>query len=140
MAGRYQVEFEQTFRAARPLVWAIVADTNRWDRAAGLAVPTYEWLKEGGKNLRLARATELGIPLEWIEPPYRWVEGRHVEGERRFRTGPVEGGGFQVTLEDVPGGTRAKAVAWVTTNWAVGFIQKIKFKSGLKAYFEGIED
>lgn len=140
MAGRYQVEFEQTFQAARPLVWAIVADTNRWDRAAGLAVPTYEWLKEGGKNLRLARATELGIALEWIEPPYRWIEGRHVEGERRFRTGPVEGGGFQVTLEDVPGGTRAKAVAWVTTNWAVGFIQKMKFKSGLKAYFEGIED
>ena len=140
MAALYEVTLERTFQASRPLVWAIVADTNRWDRAAGLAVPTYEWVNEGGKNLRLARAKELGIALEWVEPPYRWIEGRHVEGERRFRSGPVEGGGFKVTLEDVPGGTHAKATAWVTTNWAVGMLQKMKFRSGLQAYFEGITD
>ena len=140
MPGLYQVSLERTFSAARPLVWAIVADTNRWDRAAGLAVPTYEWKKEGGKNLRLAHAKELGIALEWVEPPYRWVEGRHVEGERRFRSGPVEGGGFKVTLADVPEGTHAKATAWVTTNWAVGMLQTFKFRSGLRAYFDGIDD
>ncbi|MFN7700637.1 MAG: hypothetical protein ACK5U8_22255 [Deltaproteobacteria bacterium] len=67
--GLYQSELEATFDAARPLVWALVSDTNRWNRAIGLAAPTYEWAKEGGKNLRLARGTELGMSLEWIEPP-----------------------------------------------------------------------
>jgi len=136
LMGLYQSELEVTFDAARPLVWAIVADTNRWDRAAGLSPPAYEWLKEGGKNLRLAKASELGIALEWIEPPYRWVEGRHVEGERRFRAGPVQRGGFKVTLEDLPGGrTKAKAVAWVEATLLVGYMQKLKFARALGSYF-----
>ncbi|MFO0714442.1 MAG: adenylate/guanylate cyclase domain-containing protein [Sandaracinus sp.] len=134
--GLYQSELEVVFDAARPLVWAIVADTNRWDRAAGLAPPAYEWRKEGGKNLRVARAQELGVPLEWIEPPYRWIEGRHVEGERRFRAGPVERGGFRVTLEDTADGrTRAKAVAWVEASMVIGVVQKLKFSRALAAYF-----
>jgi class 3 adenylate cyclase/ribosomal protein S27AE len=137
--GLYQSELEVVFDAARPLVWAIVADTNRWDRAAGLAVPRYEWLKEGGKNLRLARASELGVPLEWIEPPYRWVEGRHVEGERRFRAGPVQRGGFKVTLEDAPDGrTKAKAIAWVEAPMLIGLMQKLKFARALGAYFQEV--
>jgi class 3 adenylate cyclase len=137
--GLYQSELEATFDAARPLVWALVSDTNRWNRAIGLAAPAYEWAKEGRKNLRLARGTELGMSLEWIEPPYRWVEGRLVEGERRFRSGPVERGGFKVTLEDAPGGrTRARAIAWVEAPMVVGVVQRMKFTRGLSAYFEGI--
>ncbi|GAB4110994.1 MAG: hypothetical protein OHK0013_46930 [Sandaracinaceae bacterium] len=139
--GLFQSELERVFDAARPLVWAIVADTNRWDRAAGLAVPTYEWLRDGEKNLRLARATELGVPLEWIEPPYRWVEGRRVEGERRFRGGPVQRGGFRVTLEDAPGGrTKARAVAWVEAILPIGLIQKAKFSRALALYFADVAD
>lgn len=138
--GLYQSELEVMFDAARPLVWAIVADTNRWDRAAGLAPPAYEWLKENGKNLRLARASELGLPLEWVEPPYRWVEGRHVEGERRFRVGPVQRGGFKVTLEDAPDGrTRVRAVAWVEAPLVLGLIQKMKFARALATYFHEVE-
>ncbi|MBN8616143.1 MAG: adenylate/guanylate cyclase domain-containing protein [Deltaproteobacteria bacterium] len=137
--GLYQSELEVVFDAARPLVWAIVADTNRWDRAAGLAPPVYEWMKEGGKNLRLAKASEMGVPLEWIEPPYRWVEGRHVEGERRFRAGPVSRGGFKVTLEDMPGGkTKAKAVAWVEAPMVIGVMQKLKFGRALTSYFHEV--
>src|SRR5258708_7051862 len=96
----YAVERERVIQAPRSLVWAVVSDTNRWDRVAGLAPAKYAWLKEGNRNLRLARAKELGVELEWIEPPYQWIEGAMVEGIRRFRKGPLESGGFRVTLED----------------------------------------
>lgn len=141
MSGRrYQAELERVFDAPRALVWAIVADTNRWDHAAGLAPPRYGWLVEGKKNLRLASATELGIALEWVEPPYVWIEGRRVEGERRFRKGPVERGGFDVTLDDAPnGGTHVRAVAWVDAPFVIGVFQKMKFARALERYFDAAQ-
>ncbi len=140
MAGRYQAELERVFDAPRALVWAVVADTNRWDHAAGLAPPRYDWLVEGKKNLRLARATELGIALEWVEPPYVWIEGRRVEGERRFRKGPVARGGFDVTLDDAPGGgTHVRAVAWVEAPLVIGVFQRLKFARALERYFDAAQ-
>jgi class 3 adenylate cyclase len=135
----YAVEKEVVIDAPRSLVWAVVSDTNRWDRVAGLAPAKYQWLNEDGRNLRLARATELGLDLEWIEPPYQWIEGAMVEGLRRFRKGPLDAGGFRVLLEDADKGTtRLKARAYVDSGWLVGQLQKFKFSSALDRYFEGI--
>ena len=135
----YQTELRRVFRAPRALVWAIVSDTNRVDRATGLAAPRYKWLREDGRLLLHATASELGIELQWIEPPYRWVEGRYVEGARRFVKGPPKAGGFSVTLRDVEGGTEAEAVLHVDAPFWVGMIQKPKFKSGLTRYFDAIQ-
>lgn len=141
MAGRWQASVERTYKAPRELVWAIVSDTNRVDRAVGLAVPRYEWLHENGKSLRLAKATDLGVALEWIEPPYQWAEGHFVRGLRRFRKGPVDRGGFEVTLEDVPGGqTKLSATVWVEAPWIIGLMQKTKFSSGIRKYVDAIEE
>jgi adenylate cyclase len=134
----YAAELERVIKAPRSLVWAVVSDTNRWDRAAGLAPAKYSWIKEGSANLRLAKATELGLDLEWIEPPYQWIEGTMVEGLRRFRKGPLSSGGFRVTLEDVPEGTKVKARAYVESGFFVGQLQKFKFGSALPRYLAGI--
>jgi class 3 adenylate cyclase len=135
----YSASLDRVIKAPRSLVWAVVSDTNRWDRAAGLAPARYEWLKEGSRNLRLAKAKELGLELEWIEPPYQWIEGAMVEGLRRFRKGPLSAGGFRVTLEDAPGGaTLVKAYAYVESGWLVGQMQRFKFASALDRYLGGI--
>ena len=135
----YAAELERVIQAPRSLVWAVVSDTNRWDRAAGLAPAKYSWLKEGARNVRLAKATELGIDLEWIEPPYQWIEGSMVEGLRRFRKGPLQAGGFRVTLQDAPGETtKVSARAYVESGWLVGMLQKAKFSSALSRYLNGI--
>jgi class 3 adenylate cyclase len=137
--AEYAAELERVIAAPRALVWAVVSDTNRWDRAAGLAPAKYAWLKEGKRNLRLAKAKELGLDLEWIEPPYQWIEGSLVDGLRRFRKGPLEAGGFRVTLEDAEGGaTRVKVRAYVEAGWAVGTMQKLKFGSALARYLDAI--
>lgn len=135
----HQVELRRVLRAPRALVWAIVSDTNRVDRATGLAAPRYQWIREDGRLLRHATASELGIELQWIEPPYRWVEGRYVEGFRRFLKGPPQAGGFRVMLRDVEGGTEAHAVLYVEGPWWVGLLQKPKFSSGLARYFDAIQ-
>ncbi len=134
----YAAELERVIKAPRALVWAVVSDTNRWDRAAGLAPAKYSWIKEGSSNLRLAKAKELGLDLEWIEPPYQWIEGSMVEGLRRFRKGPLNAGGFRVTLEEEAGGTRVKARSYVDSGWLVGQMQKMKFQSALVRYLGGI--
>jgi class 3 adenylate cyclase len=139
MGGRYEVELRRVFRAPRALVWAIVSDTNRVDRATGLAPPKYRWIREDGRLLRHATAEELGIRIEWIEPPYRWVEGRHVEGYRRFVKGPPTAGGFMVDLVDVEGGTEAHAKMYVEGPMWVGWLQKPKFARGLRRYFDAIQ-
>ena len=94
--------------------------------------------------MRLAKARELGLPLEWIEPPYQWVEGTSVEGERRFLKGPLSGGTFRVTLTDqVLDGqpaTKVSCRASVDSGWAVGMLQTFKFRSALQRYLAGIAE
>ncbi len=142
---RYHAEAERIIDAPRDLVWAVVSDTNRSDRALGLAPATYRWdVDEHGKRVRVAAASELGQALEWIEPPYQWIEGRTVQGRRRFVKGPVSRAGFEARLEDAADGkTRLWAMAWMETGGVIGFfggpVQRIKFRVGLKRYLDAIE-
>ena len=141
---RYAAEAERVYAAPRELVWAVVADTNRSDRAMGLAPAKYRWeVDEEGNRTRVASARELGQELEWIEPPYRWIEGRFVQGRRTFVKGPVSRAGFEAHLEDAEGGgTRLRATTWMEAGGVLGFfagpVQKLKFRSGLKRYFDAI--
>ncbi|MBX3269334.1 MAG: hypothetical protein KF729_03685 [Sandaracinaceae bacterium] len=142
---RYEHEAERIIDAPRALVWAVVSDTNRSDRALGLAPATYRWdVDETGRRVRVASASELGQALEWIEPPYQWIEGRVVEGRRRFVKGPVSRAGFDARLEDTGDGkTRLRARAWMEAGGLIGLlggpVQRLKFKAGLRRYLDAIE-
>lgn len=146
MAERtYQATLEREYAAPRLTVWGVVSDTNRWDRASGLTPGRYEWREHQGRRVRSASARELGFEIEWIEPPYEWIEGRFVRGERIFQKGPVARGGFEARLEDAgPGRTRVKAVAYVAGEGPllhlVGPVMKGKFGKALREYLGGLED
>jgi len=144
MAGRvYEASLERRYAASRPIVWGLVSDTNRWDRASGLAPGRYSWREHDGQRVRVGNAEELGFSLEWIEPPYEWVEGRFVHGERRFLRGPVGRGGFHARLRDAEGsGTWVTAVAYVAGDGPlmplVGPFMRMKFRSALRKYLDGL--
>ena len=145
-AVRYYHEASRSYDAPRALVWAIVSDTNRSDRALGLAAATYRWEQDEKSGMvRIATAKELGLELQWIEPPYEWIEGRFLEGRRVFIKGPVAFGGFSARLEDEPDGrTKLVAVAWVEVEGigrlVIGPMQRGKFKRALARYLDGIEN
>ncbi len=145
MGGReHAVTLSRVFRAPRELVWALVADTNRWDRASGLTPGTYGWREHEGRRRRGGTAREMGFEVEWIEPPYEWVEGSFVHGERRFLKGPVARGGFRARLEDVEGGTEVRATAYVAGEGAVvsvlSPILRTRFRRALRRYLASIDE
>jgi class 3 adenylate cyclase len=140
---------ERTISAPAPLVWALVADTNRFDRAAGLAAGSYKFreLPDGSRE-RVATAKQAGFAIEWIEPAYDWIEGRFVRGARTFTAGPPKAGGFSVELVPDPKApttsTIVKARAWVAGEGFFGFVARMimrpKFKAALRKYLDAIEE
>lgn len=133
---------KRVFAAPRDLVWALVADTNRWDRASGLTPGTYRFKMIDGVWSRTAASRELGVDIEWVEPAYRWIEGRMIHGERRFLKGPLSAGGFEAHLSDVSGGTEVVARGYVAGSGfmtaAVGLVMKMRFGSALERYLDAI--
>jgi class 3 adenylate cyclase len=139
----YEVTVDRHYAASRFAVWGLVSDTNRWDRASGLTPGRYGWGEQGGQRVRTGSAKELGFDIEWIEPPYEWIEGRFVHGERRFLKGPVSRGGFRARLRDAEdGGTWVTAVSYVAGGSAlmhiVGPVMKVRFRSALGRYLDGL--
>lgn len=146
-ARRYEATVSRVYQAPRALVWALVSDTNRFNRALGLAAAAYRWERDPktGANQRIASAKELGLDLGWIEPPYEWIEGRFIETHREFVKGPaVEAGGAYAYLEDDAGGTKLTAGAWVRGHGllarVLGPVQRMKFRRGLARYLDTIGD
>jgi class 3 adenylate cyclase len=87
------IRVERTFAGGPLRVWALAADSNRWDRALGLPPANYVFRDEpDGSRARIGGSKVLGLPVAWVEAPYQWVEGAWVEGSRRYLEGPVARG------------------------------------------------
>ncbi|MBK8168873.1 MAG: hypothetical protein IPK60_00850 [Sandaracinaceae bacterium] len=140
---RQEAVVERILHAPRSLVWALVADTNRWDRAQGLSPANYRYRDIAGRRSRVAHARELGFEIEWVEPPYEWVEGRHVRGMRVFLKGPIANAGFHAYLADAPGGTQVTVTAFTAATQlvgrAVGQILKVKQRAAVERYLDVLE-
>ncbi len=146
MAEREYVARAQRRFAAHPsLVWALVADTNRFDRAVGLtpAEYTYRPSADGTEQVPVARARQLGFDIEWLEPPYEWVEGRSVRGTREFVKGPLSTGAFEVKLTPDDGATQLEAKLVLKGDTfalrIAGPIMRGQIQRGIGRYFDAIE-
>jgi class 3 adenylate cyclase len=65
-----------------------------------------------------------------------------VQGFRRFITGPVHSGGFEVRLSDVEGGTRVDALAYTISRgplfaWS-NWIMTARFRAALKRFLDSV--
>lgn len=71
-------------------VWAAMADTARYNEAAGLPKHRVEELPQPDGTVRfVARARKGPFALEWEDLPCNWVRGRWFEHRRRFSRGPL---------------------------------------------------
>ncbi|HGG56426.1 MAG TPA: hypothetical protein ENK31_01380, partial [Nannocystis exedens] len=105
---------ERRFAGSSELVWGLLSDTNRYNRAMGLGIPSYVWQQHEGHRVLVGRSVEGGVTLRWTQEPFEWIEGRMFGARRVFFAGPAKSGSLRVELEDVANGEGCVARIIVT--------------------------
>lgn len=94
--------FEWELDASAQELWPYVANTDKMNRAAGLAPVRYDLARvRKGVSERKGSNAALGIKLQWTEHPYEWIENRRHAVLREFSSGPIEWYSAEVTLEAI---------------------------------------
>ena len=89
----YSLVFSWDYEFAHPVadVWEIVTNTDRLNRAAGLAPIEYtQTPRPYGGTVRHGSVKELGFRLRWLEHDYEWVMHQHFCNEREYSVGPIK--------------------------------------------------
>lgn len=135
------VTVERRYAAPRELVWALLSDTHRYNRALGMNPPRYLWREVDGQRKQVAYASQ-GVEMSWVDLPYEWIEGRFLSSRRRFLTGPASSGGLTVEVEDDGEGCIARVTAaGEATSWllrALGPLIRAHLRRRLVAYMEAV--
>lgn len=86
-----RLAFEHTFQSPLASVWRFIADTERFNRAAGLPPVTYrdEPLPDG-RSRRFGSTHKLGLDLEYEELPFEWIFEDHFSLVRLYAKGPIK--------------------------------------------------
>jgi class 3 adenylate cyclase len=104
-------------------LWPLVADTNRFNRDAGLpAVQTSDNTPHPNARRRL-RFSMLGINIAWEEEPFEWVRPHRFGVVRRYWSGPTAT--MRVVAELTPhedGGTLLAYEVWVRARTPLGLV------------------
>lgn len=126
--------WEWRMRASPEALWPFVADTNRFDRDAGL--PPVEFRGADGSRPRNGRRrmglSRLGIQLEWVEYPFEWICPSSFSILRRYTKGPIQEMRAVVELAPLPGGgTHLVYQVWTRPRNVLGLIA-IPLEVGLR--------
>lgn len=90
MAKIYSRTFEWRFDRPPEAIWPALADTARFNEAAGLPKHSIEEAPQADGSVRfLARARKGGFELAWEEVPVEWVDGQWFRHLRLFSKGPL---------------------------------------------------
>ncbi|CAN5618470.1 hypothetical protein BH11MYX1_BH11MYX1_53450 [soil metagenome] len=124
--------FEWDLVCSPEQLWPYISNTEKMNRAAGLAAVKFEITAER----TIGRQTVAGLALRWHELPFEWVEGSRHTVLRVFDEGVLRWYTAEVTLERLPnGGTRLRnvvkleprrLVARIASKWQVGVAYKRK--------------
>ncbi|HKG12532.1 MAG TPA: DUF5939 domain-containing protein [Pyrinomonadaceae bacterium] len=116
----FHYRWEYDLRASPQALWPLVADTNRFNRDAG--VPFVEQLgppdERGRRRLRLSK---LGFGVVWAEEPFEWIRPLRFGVVRRYTSGPVAE--MRVTAELTEredGGTHLVYQVWARARGPLG--------------------
>jgi len=106
----FHYRWEYDLQSSPEELWPLVADTNRFNRDAG--VPAVEVQGSTG-NARRLRLFKFGIAVEWEEQPFEWIRPYRFGVVRRYTKGPVKEMRVQAQLSPKPeGGTKLIYEVW----------------------------
>lgn len=143
----FHYRWEYGLQSSPEELWPLIADTNRFNRDAGLPVIETQQT-EGGKRLRNARRrlrlSKFGLSVEWEEQPFEWVRPFRFGVERRYLKGPVAEMRMLADMQARPeGGTKLTYDVWATPANAlgrtaipiqIGFLAARSFSAAIKRY------
>jgi serine/threonine protein kinase/class 3 adenylate cyclase len=143
-------EFVWELKSSPDQLWPYVSNTEKMNRAAGLAPVRFEIEQVKDSTLPTSGATTgrqriAGVNLAWKEHPYEWIEGNRHVVLRVFKGGLLRWYVSEVHLERMPGGgTRLKNIvrleprgwfAKVLSKFEIGF----KYRRGLDRVYRRID-
>lgn len=114
-------------------VWPLLADTARFNEAAGLPKHKVEEIATVDGAVQYTGRTRAGLfKLEWEEQPANWVDSQWFRHCRQFRNGPLRSLCATLTLIPEQGGCRGEYTVEVEpANWfgrfilATGFLRTV---------------
>ncbi|HEY4244939.1 MAG TPA: DUF5939 domain-containing protein, partial [Kofleriaceae bacterium] len=139
--------FEWDLAASPEALWPYVSDTDRLNRAAGLAPVRFsiESTNASATQTGTSRAAGGAVSLKWREHPYEWIEGsRHVV-LRVFDGGLLRWYVAEVSLERTPaGGTKLRnTIKLEPRGWLARFLARfdigVKYRRNLDRVYRRLD-
>ncbi|MCA1592805.1 MAG: DUF5939 domain-containing protein, partial [Acidobacteria bacterium] len=122
----FHYRWEYALNAGPEALWPLVADTNRFNRDAGVPALVSGSVASVGdartlNARRRLRLSAFGVSVEWDEEPFEWIRPHRFGVLRRYRSGPVAEMRVVVELhERAGGGTRLVYEVWAKPKNALG--------------------
>jgi class 3 adenylate cyclase len=99
-------EWQWQLKSSPEELWPYVADTQRFNQAAGSPVVKFTEIPQTtGGSQRLGQTSQLGIIVKWEEAPYEWVHTQQYSIRRIFKQGPLAHTYNGISLEPNSQGT-----------------------------------
>ena len=83
-------DFQWTLNAPPNLLWPLVADTDRFNRAIGLPAANFSYDHSDGRLSVFGDTKFNGMKIRWREHPFQWICERELSVLREFESGPFE--------------------------------------------------
>ena len=121
----FHYRWEYELQSSPEQLWSLVADTDRFNRDAGMpALQHPEGRRQRLRNARRRlRFSFLGLPVEWEEQPFEWIRPSRFGVVRKYSKGPMAE--LKVLAELSPlgnGGTKLTYQLWATPKSLLGFL------------------
>lgn len=120
----FELQYELDAQVER--IWPILADTERMNRQIGLPPAEAKAKREEPVRVARVKAKMFGLPVEWDEEPFDWIENRFYWERRRILNGPIKEFNGGLAFEPLPNGrTRVRVQSeFLPANAAGRFIVK----------------
>ncbi|MCA1636116.1 MAG: hypothetical protein LC802_21110, partial [Acidobacteria bacterium] len=121
----FHYRWEYDLKASPSALWPLVADTNRFNRDAGVpalkGVAVADTDGAAKPQTRRLRLSKFGVKVEWEEEPFEWVRPHRFGVVRRYKGGPVAEMRVVAELnEREGGGTHLVYEVWAKPRGAIG--------------------
>ena len=108
MTEPYTKHWTWQFDAEPMAVWTVLADTARFNEAAGFPKHDVTELREAdGSVSYIGKAMIAGFTVRWRDIPLEWIEGERFTHRNEFFGTPIRSLAVSLTLTPDGNGTRA---------------------------------